>query len=486
MSSDDSSRHADTPPADLGVLEALRVLRSGALTSERLVADVLDRIQARNGGAPSFDGAPDAINAWANLYPERAMDAARDADRRRAAGHNDPLGGLPVALKDIVGVAGLPLTASSRQLDARVATVDAAAWRALDAAGAVLIGHTHTHEFAAGGTTDQVGNPWDLARSAGGSSGGAAAAVASGMIAVAIGTDTAGSVRIPAALCGVSSFKGSFGQVSTDGVLPLATTLDHVGPIARSLEDCALVQSVLVGTSGGVDPWGIGAQPRADLRSDAFPVRLDGVRIALTDRPANVDIDVSPAVLEGLERSRDALEELGAEIVELEAPHDFDRDDFDAILVAEARAWHARFADTPERYRPSTREFIASGTEPLPVDRYLRAQSSRLEVTRSWATWFERHRIDAVLEPTTAVAAGLRGDGYDADRNIGGTDPLTCFTATWNATGFPVAAFPAGLDGGLPVGCSLIGGPRRDARVLGLGVALQRLVPPLPIARAVA
>jgi aspartyl-tRNA(Asn)/glutamyl-tRNA(Gln) amidotransferase subunit A len=211
-----------TDPADLGVLEAARELRARRLSSAELTDAVLARIAARNGGEPTFDGAPDAVNAWARVYPDEARALARAADERRAReGDEAPLlCGIPLGLKDLYAVAGLPVTASSRMLEGNVASEDAVVWARLKAAGMVLVGHTHTHEFAFGGTTDQVGNPWDLARSAGGSSGGSAAALAARMVPAATGTDTAGSVRIPAAMSASARSSRRTGACRSPGSSP--------------------------------------------------------------------------------------------------------------------------------------------------------------------------------------------------------------------------------------------------------------------------
>ncbi|WP_417564745.1 amidase [Microbacterium sp.] len=482
------------PPLDAGIDALAAMLHSGELTATALADAMLTRIDDRNGGAPSFDGAPEAINAWVHVAPDTTLRHAADADRRLATGDRSPLCGIPIAVKDLFAVAGEPVTASSRVLDATPAARDSAAWAALAEAGAVYAGHTHTHEFAAGGTTDQVGNPWNLAHSPGGSSGGSAAAVAAGMVPVALGTDTAGSLRIPAAMCGVSSFKPTYGRVALNGVIPLATTLDHAGPIARTLADCAAVLPALSSARAARDPWGVfGRLTRAAGRSRSEspggsdgegPVkgmpqaRLAGVRIAITPRVDRVDLD--PDVRDGYERMRDLLADLGAEIVELPAPDDLTSAEYDTILVAEARAFHARYRDRADRYRPSVRAFVDPGAAPLPVDAYLRAQARRCEVTAGWDAWFRTHRVDALLEPTTAVTAPLRGHGYDADKPAGGTDPYTTFTATWNVTGMPVAALPAGLGArsGLPVGVSLIAPHDADERLLTLGIALQDAAPP--------
>ena len=463
---------------DSGVRGISAALRDGTATAVGLAEAVIERIESRNGGAPSFDGSPDAINAWVSLAPDVTLAQATEADRRLAAGDPSPLLGVPVGVKDLIAVGGQPLTASSLVREGRVASADSAGWAALAAAGAVFVGKTHTHEFGCGGTTDQVGNPWDLARSPGGSSGGSAAAVASGMVPLALGTDTAASLRVPAAFCGVSSFKPSYGRVPTDGLLACGYTFDHLGPMARTLADCADALEVLSGAPRARDPWGVASRPPivAEALAD-----LRGVRIALTDRPDHVGLAIDEDILDGIATVRAALESLGAEIVELPAAPDLARADYHAILLAESHHAHAEYEALMDRYRPSTREFLAPGSARIPGDLYFSAQQRRLAIAAAWDDWFASNGIDALLEPTTAQGAGVRGHGYDAGAGIGGEDPLTCFTATWNSTGSPVAAVPAGLGArsGLPVGVSLVGRVDHDARLLGIGIALQtELAPP--------
>ena len=236
--------------ADLGVLEAHVALRQRTLSAAELAEDCLARIEQRNGGPPTFDGAPEAINAWARVYPERALADARAADRRLAeaqsAGGEAPLlCGIPIAVKDLYGVAGLRLTASSAVLQGNIADTDATAWARLHDQGMVLLGHTQTHEFAAGGTTDQVGNPRALDRVAGGSSGGSAAALAARMVPAALGSDTCGSLRIPSACCGTSAIKPTHGRIPLNGIIPLAPTLDHPGPMARTIADCSVLLAAM-------------------------------------------------------------------------------------------------------------------------------------------------------------------------------------------------------------------------------------------------
>ncbi|MGH2935121.1 MAG: amidase family protein, partial [Gaiellaceae bacterium] len=275
-------------PADLGVLEAAELLARRELSSRELTDACLARIVERDG-VHSHDGDPGSVNAWVRVYEEDARAAASSADERLAAGDAPPLCGIPIGLKDLYAVAGKPVTASSRVMH-EVPERDCDAWALLRADGMVLVGHLHTHEFACGGTTDQVGNPWSLERSAGGSSGGSGAALASRQVPAATGTDSAGSLRIPSSECGVSTIKPTHGLVSIRGIVPLAPTFDHPGPMARELRDCEPLLAALAGM-----------RPPAERR----PLR----RWAVSPRIASLDPDVA----DGFER---ALAELPGERVE--------------------------------------------------------------------------------------------------------------------------------------------------------------------------
>ena len=473
-----------TDPADLGLMEAVAALREGALSARELLAACRRRIAERNGGEPTFDGSPHAVNAFARLYDDVADAQALAADERRTRGRAPTLCGVPLALKDLFAVEGLPLTASSRVIADHVADRDAVAWKRLRDDGVVLVGHTHTHEFAAGGTCDQVGNPWDLARSAGGSSGGNGAALAAGMVPACVGTDTAGSLRIPAALCGVSALKPTHGRVPMGGVVPLAGTLDHAGPMARSLVDCGALLAALA--RGGAEPTPMMPPPAplGDLAATARPGPrpLDGVTVALTERPAAVGVE--PDVADALDHARHLCEQLGARVIERASPGDLPADEVSVILFSEVAEHHARHAHARDRYRTSIREFVDVSRAFTDVAAYLRAQRRRADLTAAWERWFDEHGIDVVLEPTTKCTAPLRGAGYDSGRLGGEGDPLIELTATWNVTGFPVAALPAGVGArsGLPVGISLIAPRGAEARVLQIGVDLQvHALPPLDL-----
>ncbi len=456
---------------ELGVLDATAQLRRGELSSFELTEACLRRIDERNGGPPSHAGRPDAINAWARLYPELAREQARAADaRRRREGDETPLlCGIPLALKDLYGVAGLPLTASSRVLDDHVSDHDAVAWTRLRERGMVLLGHTHTHEFAAGGTTDQVGNPWALDRVAGGSSGGSAAALAARMAPAALGSDTCGSLRIPSACCGTSAIKPSHGRIPLAGIIPLAPSLDHPGPMARSIADCSALLAALVADGPEATPLTPPPAPIGELPVSARtgPRPLEGLTVALTDRTAAIDVEQPVAA--GLEAAARACERLGARVVELAAAWMFDWDDLSVILLAEAWGYHARHGELHDRYRPAIAEFIEAARKFVSLAPYLGAQQRRAAGVEVWERWFESSGVDLVLEPTLPLVPYARGPGYDRGHAGGPGDPMIALTSLWDMTGMPVASLPVSWD----VGVSLIAPRGREADLVAAAIDLQ-------------
>jgi aspartyl-tRNA(Asn)/glutamyl-tRNA(Gln) amidotransferase subunit A len=471
----DTLERVPEDPADLGVVESAALLRSRELSSSELVAACLRRIEERDG-THSADGDPASVNAWVRVYPDDAVRAAANADTRltakaqRELGPPPPLLGVPVGLKDLYAVAGKPLTASSKLYN-EIPDDDSDVWRRLRDAGMVLLGHTHTHEFAAGGTTDQVGNPWALDRSAGGSSGGSAAALAARMVPAATGTDTAGSLRIPSALCGTSTIKPTRNLVSIAGVVPLAASLDHCGPMARSVADCAALLAVMAGPDFADATTAFGTV--AASPTPAVAARpLGGVRIAVSQRAHAMDDEVRA----GFERAAVACEKLGARLAEPTRPHPADEpfNEHGRTLCAEMLAFHHRFDAQRERYRASTRDFLEVGERSaLTANDYLQLRENRRDVTRSWWRWFETQQVDALLEPTVPVVALPRGPGYDA---MGYDADLVSLTYLWNWTGFPVVSIPAGVGAvtGLPVGVSLIGRPATERALLAIAVRLQQ------------
>jgi aspartyl-tRNA(Asn)/glutamyl-tRNA(Gln) amidotransferase subunit A len=434
-------------PADLGVEEAAAALRARSLSSGELVDACLARIRERDG-THSHDGDPGSINAWVRVYEEDARAAAARADERLARGDAPPLCGIPIGLKDLYAVGGKPLTASSRVLD-EVPERDCDVWARLAAEGMVLLGHLHTHEFACGGTTDQVGNPWALERSAGGSSGGSGAALASRQVPAATGTDTAGSLRIPSAECGTSTIKPTRGLVSIRGIVPLAPTFDHPGPMTRTVADCEPLLSAMTGV-----------RPPAERR----PLR----RLAVSPRIADLDPDVA----DGLER---ALAALPGEQVEAPPPSarlDVLADFFDLVLT-EMLVYHRRFDDRRDDYRFSNRARLEHAEQrAMTAEEYIARQNGRSEDTAAWCDWLAEHRLDAIVEPTLPIVAPLRGRGYEEP--FGDLDDLS-LTHYWDWTGFPVVALPSGVGkrSALPVSVSLIGAPGADWDLLAWGAALQ-------------
>jgi aspartyl-tRNA(Asn)/glutamyl-tRNA(Gln) amidotransferase subunit A len=469
--------------ADLGIAEASALIAGGKLSASELAQACLARIDERDG-THSHEGDPASINAWVRVYEERALAAAARADEHRP----DPLPprwGIPIGLKDLYAVAGEPLTASSRLLDERPA-VDCDVWAGLRTQGMILLGHLHTHEFAVGGTTDQVGNPWALERSAGGSSGGSAAALAARMVPAATGTDTAGSLRIPSALSGTSTIKPTRGRLSLRGVVPLATSLDHAGPMARSLEDCALLLAGMAGPDLGRPLSAlVGDSPASLPQRRAGTQPLAGLRLALSPLAAAAALDDD--VADGLAGALASLRALGAALAEPPPPPVSLAigEDFVEVLNVELLVFHRRFDGRRDLYRRSLRQWVdeAEGRATT-AERYVDAQRQRRETTAGFAQWLREDRIGALIEPTVPCVAPLRGDGYE---RAGSDYELISLTHYWNWLGFPVVALPAGVGSrsGLPVSVSLIGPPGSDWELLDAGIQLQaELGVPDPYARS--
>jgi aspartyl-tRNA(Asn)/glutamyl-tRNA(Gln) amidotransferase subunit A len=434
-------------PADLGVIEASAALSVRELSSRELTEACLARIRERDGNH-THDGDPGSINAWVRVYEDDALAAADRADERLAAGGAPALCGVPIGLKDLYAVAGKPVTASSSVMDG-VADRDCDAWAALSAEGMVLLGHLHLHEFACGGTTDQVGSPWALERSAGGSSGGSSAALASRQVPATTGTDTAGSLRIPSAECGTSTVKPTRGALSMRGIVPLAPTFDHPGPMTREVRDCEPLLAAMAGV-----------RPPTERR----PLR----RWTLSPRIADLDPDVA----DGLEQALAALP--GERVDPPPPPARLDvLTEFLDMVLTEMLAWHRRFEDRWGEYRYSNRARLDHAVErAMTAEEYVAGQSRRLEDADAWGDWLAEHRIDAVVEPTIPIVAPLRGHGYE--------DPWVdladlSLTHYWDWTGFPVVALPSGVGSrsGLPVSVSLIGVPGSEWDLLAWGAELQ-------------
>ena len=434
-----------TNPADLGVVEASAALAARTLSSRELTEACLARIRERDG-THSYDGDPGSINAWVRVYEEDALEAAARADERLAAGGAPALCGIPIGLKDLYAVAGKPLTASSRALD-EVPERDCDVWARLAAEGMVLLGHLHTHEFAAGGTTDQVGNPWSLERSPGGSSGGSGAALAARMVPAATGTDTAGSLRIPSAMCGTSTVKPTRGRLSLRGIVPLSTTLDHPGPMARTVRDC--------------EPL-FAAMAAASAPTERRPLR----RIAVSPRIGDLDPDVA----DGFDAALAALDAERVDRAPPETPLDVGTDFIDLGVH--------RHAPVPSPHdlalcRPFLRDFIEHGERrAMTAEEYVALQSRRADAAGIWSDWLAEHRVDAIVEPTVPKVARVRGHGYEkAFRTT--TRSRSRITGTGRASRRSRCPSGVGARTGLPVSVSLIGAPGSEWDLLAWGSALQ-------------
>ena len=422
--------------ATLTLVEAGHRLRSGALTAVALTEACLSRIAALDA----------RLHAFVTVTAEWALASAALLDRELAAGRDrGPLHGIPISLKDLIDQAGVATTAGSRVPAARAAESDATVTARLKAAGAVLVGKTNLHEFACGTTGEDtafgaVHHPLDDSRSAGGSSSGSAVAVATGMSLASIGTDTGGSVRIPSAACGLVGLKPVTGEVPVDGVVPLSRTLDHVGPIGRSVADVAAVFNALTRTS---------LRPPAPVA--ASTLRLGRVR-------GYAEARLEPAVREGYERAIDALRAAGVTFVDRQLPHaDLMAAIYLHIMLPEAAAYHAATLERcPERYTPPVRLRLEMGRYVLAED-YLRALAGR-DVVRADVDG-ALSGVDALVLPTLPIVAPpLGAETVPID---GISEPVRAMmlrlTQPFNLSGHPAIALPVGSSPhGLPVSLQVV------------------------------
>jgi aspartyl-tRNA(Asn)/glutamyl-tRNA(Gln) amidotransferase subunit A len=441
-------------PSDLGgvgLVEAARLVREGAASSAELVEAALARIEALDG----------RLGAFVTLLADQARNeaAARDLKQRRGEALG-PLHGVPVAIKDLVDVAGVVTGAGSPKLAGNLATGDAEVVARLRAAGAVVVGKTRTHEFAYGVLTPGTVNPWDERRIAGGSSGGSAAAVAAGMVPAAVGTDTAGSVRIPAACCGVVGFKPSLGRVPATGVWPLSWSCDHVGSIAGDVAGAALLFAVM---AGDPDPAAPGPPPPGA----AGPLRIG--RLVGEGLGA-----VDPAVTAAVDALCGRLEAAGARVDEVSLPLPAARAAVAAMVLPEAAAAHAGLlaATGEDGYGPRVLAALRLGQSALAGEylaglRYRGRFSALVEGLLA-----ER---EALLLPTLPCVAPETGQATMTVAGVTGgvQETLTALPGPFNCSGSPVVSIPAGLAGGLPVGASLVGRIGGDHELLRVAAVVE-------------
>ncbi|MFF4018754.1 amidase [Streptomyces sp. NPDC001843] len=460
-------------PHELSLTAAAEAIRARQLSPVELADSVLERIAQ----------AEPRLRAYVTVTAERTRTAARAAEHDIAAGrYLGPLHGIPMGVKDLIDVAGVATTASSRVRGDHSAQTDSAVAARLAEAGAVLLGKTHTHEFAYGLTTPQTHNAWDTGRVAGGSSGGSAVAVAAGMATFALGTDTGGSIRVPAALNGVVGLKPTYGLVPRHGVTSLSWSLDHVGPIARTVEDAALVLAALAGQDPR-DPASL-TTPATDYRPDAG-TDLTGLRVGV---PRTYYFDhVAPEVEVAVRRAIDQLQALGARLVEVEIPMTrYIQATHWGLMVPEATAYHAGTLRTvPELYQDDVRVLLEAG-ELMPAGDYLRAQRSRTLMRQEWARMLTE--VDVIAAPTvpaTAVKAGQEAITW-ADGTVEGvSDAYVRLSSPANITGVPSLSMPVGHDtAGLPIGMQLLGRPLQESVLLRVGHAYEQTQPAPDLAHA--
>jgi len=437
----------------LTLREAGALFRRGALSPVELTSAALDRAAATEP----------VLHAFVAVMRDEALAAARRAEAELRAGTDrGPLHGIPVGVKDIFDIAGMPTGCGSRARDrCAPAATDAGAVAAVRRAGAVIVGKTVTQEFAAGVVSAPARNPWDPSRIPGGSSGGSAAAVAAGSCLAALGSDTGGSIRIPAAAVGIVGLKSTYGLLSTRGVFPLAWSFDTVGPLARTVEDAALLLNALVVEGDATTEIGRAVRGR----------RVGIPRPFFFDR-------LQPGVRTAVETALGVFADLGAELVETPWPEaSAARAAAFVINRVESVAVHqATLQDAAELIGPELRSRLEAGSL-LPAADYLCALRVRAAAKRAIARLFADHRLAALLTPTlpgTAVPADRLAVTYDdGDEAVGLA--FTRLTMPFNATGQPVLALPCGFDAaGLPVGLQLAGRPFGEAALSRLGHAYEQ------------
>jgi aspartyl-tRNA(Asn)/glutamyl-tRNA(Gln) amidotransferase subunit A len=470
----------------LSIEEAAGLLQRREISSVELVGAHLDRIRETEA----------TIHSFLTVTPEVAMAQARAADERRARGENTTLLGIPVGIKDMILTKGIRTTAGSRMLGDFVAPYDATVTRRLLEAGAVCVGKLNCDEFAMGSSTENSAfgptrNPWNLDRVPGGSSGGSASALAARQCLGTLGTDTGGSIRQPASCCGVVGLKPTYGRVSRYGVVAYASSLDQVGPMARTVRDCAHLLSVIAGHDGA-------DSTSVDVPVPDFAAQLDGgeVRGARIAIPREYFLEgMQPEVEQAVRGAVRLLHELGARIEDVSLPHtEYAVPTYYLIATAEASSNLARYDGVKYGLRSSSVEGLLDmyqrsraegfgievkrrimlGTYALSAGYYdayyLKAQKVRTLIRRDFKRVFEEH--DLLVTPTAPTTAFRIGEKT--------SDPLQMylsdiFTISVNLAGLPALSLPCGFDEhGLPIGLQIIGRPFDEARVLQVASAYER------------
>ncbi len=435
-----------------------RQIRDRSISPVELTRDCLARIDQLNP----------TLNAFITVTADSALEEARRAEQEILRGEwRGPLHGIPIGLKDILDTAGLRTTAASALFKDRVPTEDAEVVRRLRAAGAIILGKQNLHEFAYGGSSliswfGEVHNPWDITRLTGGSSGGSAASVAAGLGFAAVGTDTAGSIRLPAAYCGVVGLKPTYGRVSACGVVPLSWSYDHVGPIVSSVYDAALMLQVLAGYDAG-DPTSIDAAVPDFVAAFGQPIAHPAPKLRIGVPRAFFFDDLHPEVAATVEKAIEIFRGLRAEIREVKLEvSTTDR----KLASAEAYAYHESFvARSPELYQPSTLARIQSGAK-ISASDALRAsrdlQASRHAIRKIF------DEVDVLLTPAVPIPPPAIADLREHPDTLRPREMIMLRnTRPFNVWGIPAISVPCGFTkDGLPIGLQLAAAPWREGVVL--------------------
>jgi aspartyl-tRNA(Asn)/glutamyl-tRNA(Gln) amidotransferase subunit A len=444
------------------ILEASEQIRRRAISPVDLTRDCLARIEKLDP----------ILNAFITVTAEQALSAAKIAEEEiRRGDWRGPLHGIPIGLKDLIDTAGVRTTGGSAVFKDRVPSEDAEVVRRLKAAGAILIGKHNLHEFAYGGSSvvsyfGEVHNPWDTACVAGGSSGGSAAAVACGLGFAAIGTDTAGSIRLPASCCGVVGLKPTYGRVSARGVIPLSWSLDHVGPIATSVTDAAIMLQAIA----GYDPQDTCSvdRPLQDWLAATLAPNTRSLRLGIPRDYFFADLD--PEIAAAAEQALGVLEALKAELQQLSIPVDVDR----TLQSAESFAYHAvSVATSPELYQPETLRRIRSGAEISATD-YIHARrkldETRCKIQKVFA------EVDLLVMPTTPISPPKLAELKENPELLRPREiTMLRNTRPVNIWGLPAISLPCGFtSAGLPMGLQIVGPPWREDLVLQLAYVYEQ------------
>jgi len=417
------------------------------------------------------------LRSFITVLPDSAREAAKRAGEDIARGrHRGPLHGIPVAIKDIIQTAGVRTTCGSKVLADWVPSGDAEVVRRLTVAGTILLGKLNMHELAFRVPHPDYPtprNPWNLGRSCAGSSSGSAAALAAGLCLGSLGTDTGGSIRFPAAFCGIVGFKPTYGLVSRAGVVPLAWTLDHVGPMARTVENCAL----LLDAVAGYDPADPGSARHAvGSFQNGLTQPLRGIRVGLArvpyDKAVAEEADAARQVETAVSTAAGVLRDLGMTVEEVDLPRVDDTiAAYRTIVFSEAAAYHqAHFPARAADYGPRLREQLSLGLA-IPAAQYIQAQRMRRVVIREMAEVLRR--VDLMLLPASLVEA--TPIEQQAPRPGEESSPAPWLTNLFNITGLPALALPCRFSrNGLPLGMQLVGRPFEDGLVLAAGQAYEQ------------